>query len=423
MFSTCLPLNYNLEPARPWGVAEVTEMTQAASGNSMSSIGYTLFLASIYFLAGWMLLKKPKTVASLLVRQWPLLFLMLFVAASAIWSYHPEKVVSNIAHNSGVLFLALAAALRYRHDPWLLARHLGYILGLNLILQLAAVILIPTYAIDWQGRWHGLAIHPNTFGAFVFTVLWVNAAVLICRKSDKNYIHFAFCVLACIALIGADSVTSMMISMIAIGLIYLLKTLGRMGAGRNFYIGALGLGVLSILFAVMAGSTFDLGGLFGIFGRDSNLTGRTSIWEDAIAAISIHPVLGWSFDDHAYLIRSKGMPYTSYHNGFLDLAVNGGAIAIVLFLMLLGTWAIGFTKSFLIGRQIAPLTVSFVIAYLVHNLTEASLVSPRDQLWVIFLVLLFLSACRKIPTDTGEHRQEERLSAPQLRIGPIANLG
>lgn len=423
MLSTGLPLNYNLEPARPLYVTDVAELTMGAlsNANGGSSILFALFLGGLYAMAGWSFLRRPKEAALILCRQWPLLLLMLYIAASALWSFYPEKVVFNIVHNLGIVLIALAATLRYRHDPWLFPKHLGYILGVNLIFHLAAVLLIPTYSIDWQGRWHGLAMHPNTFGSFVLSAWWANAAVLICTRSDRHHLHLLFCVLAAIGMIGADSVTSILTAVATIATIYLIRALQRKGAGRNFYIGLLSSIVLLAALVAVTGSTLDLSWLFNMFGRDSNLTGRTSIWADAYSAISMRPLLGWSFDDHFHLIRTQGMPYSSYHNGALDLAVNGGAIAIILFLMLLGSWIAGFANGSRIGQQIAPLSVSFVIAYLSHNISEASLVAPRDQAWVIFLVLIFLSVCRYYPRQAGAQGGAGHL--PPLQIGPAARFG
>jgi len=46
---------------------------------------------------------------------------------------------------------------------------------------------------------------------------------------------------------------------------------------------------------------------------------------------------------------------------------------------------------------VAAYSVPYVLAYMLHNMTEASYVSPRGQMWVIFLALLFLGACRVPP--------------------------
>ena len=67
-------------------------------------------------------------------------------------------------------------------------------------------------------------------------------------------------------------------------------------------------------------------------GKDVTLTGRTEIWEVALAAIEHRPVLGWSYDSHQSVFDdpSYTVPYTQYHNGFLDTLVAGGAVLMLV---------------------------------------------------------------------------------------------
>ena len=202
-----------------------------------------------------------------------------------------------------------------------------------------------------------------------------------------------------------------------IAAIFTLKQLEMLKAGKKFYISVVAVGASLVLIMLAVGAALDLSGLFGMFGRDANLTGRTSLWADAIAAISKYPILGWSFDDHTHIIKTQGMAYSSYHNGFLDLAVSGGGVAIVLLVLLFATWLAGFAKPSLIAAQIVPFSASFGFAYLVHNLTEASFVSPRGQLWMIFLALVCLGACRRSPAfgiDPGTMTFRARNAFPLL---------
>jgi O-antigen ligase len=397
LLTSSLPLNYKLEESHPMLVSDVAELTSeaTASANSGSSILFVLFLTALYLVAGCMILKKPRTVIAVLRRQWPLALLMLLITASALWSYHPEKVVLNTVHAIGMTLIAIAAVLRYRHDPWLFPKHVSYVLGVNMVLHIIAIIAIPSYAIDWQGRWQGLATHPNTLGALGFTTLWANSVVLMCMNSSRRYLHWIFAALAVLAMLGANSVTSIVTSTCSVTSLYILTKLWRLRASRKFYFSLLLIGCIAAVTVAVLATQFDLGWLFDMFGRDANFTGRTSVWEDGLAAMSQRPMLGWSFDDHAYLIESRGMPYPTYHNGWLDLGVSGGVVSIILFLLLLGTWLKDFVRSRRIGREIIPFSASFAIGYMVHNLTEASLLAPRGQMWQIFLVLLILGACSR----------------------------
>ncbi|MES2932316.1 MAG: O-antigen ligase family protein [Pseudomonadota bacterium] len=402
-------------------MADVAELSQAAtsSENAMSSIPFVMFLGGLYLCAAWMLAKTPKTVGALLVRQWPLVLLMLYVAASIAWSYHPEKVISNTVHSFGALFVAMAAAIHYRHQPHMFARHLSLVLGINMAIHLAATMVLPSYTIDWQDRMHGLTTHPNTLGAMAFTTVWVNVVVLICDKASKFYLRLFFVVLGVVAMVGADSVTSMMTTMATVLSIYLINRLQKIGVGRKFYFTVFGLLTIVTLVIITIGSTFDFSGLFSLFGRDANLTGRTDVWADAFKAIAEHPLLGWSFDDHAYLI-AQGMPYTSYHNGILDVAVSGGLLSLALIGALFLTWGLDFTKASRVSGLIAPLSASFFIGYQIHNLTEASLIAPRGQMWEIFLVLLLLGTCRRPPQIKTQDSEKSAFSST-LKFSKMPN--
>jgi O-antigen ligase len=320
----------------------------------------------------------------------------LLLSASVLWTFNQEKVLLNVVHNLGVVLVTLAAALHYRHAPWRLPVEFGYVLGANMALQVAAVLLLPSYAIDWQARWQGLTVHPNTLGALAFTTFWANAAALAGTvRPARPRLHLIGCALAVAAMLGADSVTSKLASLAALLLLLLFATLRRRGAGRRFYFGLLALGAICALLFLALRNTIDLSWLFDLLGRDSQLTGRSNVWDDAFKAIGMRPLLGWGFDDHAYLIATEGMPYSSYHSGVLDLAVNGGITAVVLLALLVWRWAACLLQAGRIGPHTAAFSAAFVLSYMLHNVTEASYLSPRGQMWVIFLTLLFLGACRR----------------------------
>lgn len=399
MFASGLPLNYDLVESRPMTVDDVAGLTSDATAmsNSGSSLLFVLFLAGLYALSGLMLMHKPKTVIGIFRRQWPLLGLMILVAASVLWSMRPEKTMLSAVHLFGILLIAAAAALHYRHDPWSLPKHLSYLLGVNMILQVGAALLMPSYAIDWQGRWQGLTSHPNTLGALAYTTIWANGVMLICRRPGNPLPHLAFVLLAAMAMLEANSVTSIVTTSCSLIAVLVLAKLADLGARRKFFLGLLVIACAMILIVCLVASQFDMGWVLESFGRDSNFTGRTSVWSDALSAISRRPLLGWSFDDHAFLIETENMPYPTYHNGWLDLGVSGGLVSIILFLALLATWTRAFFRRGGIAASIMPFSISFVVGYMVHNLTEASLLAARGQMWQIFLVLVLLGSCRSVP--------------------------
>ncbi|MGV8898777.1 MAG: O-antigen ligase family protein [Burkholderiaceae bacterium] len=394
-----MPLQRKLEISQEIWTADVYASTLAATSNasSLQSIPFALFMVSIYLCAGLMLLSKPKTTFLNIRRQWPLLLLILFVAASMLWSPSKEKVLMNVVHNLGALMVALAAALYYRTTPWLLPKHIGYVLGLNIIVHLASVLALPAFTIQWDGRWRGLTEQPNVLGGIAFCAFWANAAVLMGTQKDKYHLHLVLALCATAAMLGANSMTSIISSISALAMMYIVAgTNSRYRTGERLFIGGIGLILLIAAVGVMfLGNAIDIGKLLGMAGRSGDFTGRTEIWMEAIKAITGRPWVGWGFDDNAYLIKTTGMPYSTYHNGYLDLMVRGGIIALGLFFLLLGNWLYQTTKNTRIGSDIMPFAVPFIISMLIYNLTEANMVTPRNHMWLILLVILFISGCRK----------------------------
>lgn len=396
MFSAGLPLTYKLEAARPMTVADTAELTLAAtaSQNTANSLFFVVFISALYLMAAWNIFRKPKTVIALVCRQWPTLLLMLFIAASAFWSYTPEKVLINTVHNIGIMLIAIGVALRYRHDPWLLTEHLGIVVGANMLLQLGAVFIMPSLSIDWQGRWHGFAPHPNTLGALSFVVLWCNAAVLLFKRSRYYFLHFIFVISAVVAMVGANSMTTLMCSTFALLLMFMIQKMRQSKRQHRLVLPVLSLSLGIPIVAIVATKLVSIDTLLNFFGRDSQLTGRISLWEIAFKAISEQLFFGWSFDDHVHLVRVSNMSFPNFHNGILDLAVSGGLVAVLLFFFILISMLRDYFKTSRVGNNIVPFSLSFLLPYMIYNFTEATLVSPRSQMWIIFLALVFLGACR-----------------------------
>jgi O-antigen ligase len=395
-----LPLQRPLEVSQPVWSSEMFASTLAvtSTGSALQSIPFVLFMASIYIAAGLMVIKNIKAALLILLRQWPLLLLMLFVISSILWAGSKEKSLISITHNLGAVFATLAAALRYRGEPWLLPKHLAYVLGANVALHLLTVFLLPSFAIEWDGRWRGLTGQANELGGISFCAFWANVAVLIGRKDPQYRLHILLAVCAAAAMLGANSMTSIISSLCALLITVVMAWNRSQYGGKRIFVNALVVAVLVAAGgALFLGNSINLDKLFGLAGRSASFTGRTDIWMLAIDAIVASPWVGWGFDGNNYLIKISGMPFTSYHNGYLDLLVCGGGIALGLFFLLLGSWFYQVKKRTRIGIDIAPFAIPFVVSMLMYNLTEANLVAPRNHMWIIFLVILFLSVCKRRP--------------------------
>lgn len=392
-----LPLGRTLEPSKPTLIEDTYARSLAltSQASSLSSGLQVGFLAAVYLLAALVVAARLHQALRLLGRHPALPLLLLLVGASALWSNNSDKVLMNLVHHTGAVLIAMAAALRYQADPWRLPLEAGYALGLALAVQLLAVGVAPAYAIDWEGRWIGLTGQANTLGALALCGFWANLAAAFARpaeRAQRRLVSAVLAALSAVAMIGANSVTSMLsAACLLAAMLYLRHSGGRVLAVA----GLLAMPVVTMLVVTLA-STVNLSSVAGAAGRSGDFSGRTAIWADGIEVITKRPLAGWSFDDHAYVIRHTGMQYTTYHDGYVDLAVDGGVLAVLLLLLLLaGAMRQQYQRQRL-GRVLRAAALPFMLALLVYNTTEASFVSARNPMWILLLTLTLLGAARPL---------------------------
>ncbi len=365
---------------------DLSTHTRATSMGYENTIVLALFWGGLYLLSVSMVWRFLR--AEMLLRFWPFLLIIVFMIVSLIWSSYPAKIVVNIVHNSGVFAIAYAAAYRYRQYPKILLTHLGLVLGLNLALHAIAVFYIPSFAIQLDGRWCGLTTNANTLGSIGFIALWANGAVLGFTRKKMFKIHLLFFILAAFILVGTQSMTSIISSLVALGSTYILKSYFQNRQNRRIRSGWLSLAFIVVAVMVLLALTTGLSNWSALVGRSNNISGREAIWLSAFDLIANAPLLGYGFDSNANANEISGMVHSSYHNGFLDLAVRGGLLSLFLLMILLLRWfrRLGRTSDL----QISFLTcfLPFIFASMFYNLTEVTFFSARNILWITLLVIV-----------------------------------
>lgn len=97
---------------------------------------------------------------------------------------------------------------------------------------------------------------------------------------------------------------------------------------------ALYLAVGSFIFVVI-GRKFILAPIVTALGRDITLTGRTIIWDTVLKVVSQSPILGYGVHDGGQFDRMFSLQVLGTHNYLLNLLFWGGAIAVILFVLML----------------------------------------------------------------------------------------
>jgi exopolysaccharide production protein ExoQ len=121
--------------------------------------------------------------------------------------------------------------------------------------------------------------------------------------------------------------------------------------------------------------------LFGVkesvlhgLGRDMTFTGRTEVWH-ALLSLNIDPIIGTGFcsfwSDQRYLVKLPYWVAYSAHNGYVEIYIDGGFIAVSLLALLICVTAVRIIKQMRSGTTYAVMRYSAVIAAVVANFSES----------------------------------------------------
>jgi O-antigen ligase len=135
-------------------------------------------------------------------------------------------------------------------------------------------------------------------------------------------------------------------------------------------------------------------GWFDLMGRNEQLTGRTELWEKGLAILRENPLVGLGFDSNATIFSKSVIKYGQFHNGYLDLLVSGGFVALIILISIIIKFTWNAMHALKKNYSITIALIILILAILAHNATEASLVRTTHPMWVLFLTSYFFVAER-----------------------------
>ncbi len=190
------------------------------------------------------------------------------------------------------------------------------------------------------------------------------------------------------------------------------------GSGSTFMLGALAIGLVAVVVSAREQ-------IFGLFGKDATLTGRTVIWRYSWRAIQEHRWVGYgpggfwetttaSLSD---LRHASGWTVIGSHQGLLDQWLEYGAIGVILVAVAYVACIVRVVSRVLAGDNspVVPAALGMWTATVTASLTEGVLIRPG--LVTIGLVsALLLNTPMSLPTRgvTGFAFQTDR---PALSAG------
>lgn len=326
-----------------------------------------------------------------------ILLFVLLVVASAIWSIDP---VATLVYGTQLILLTIGAIyIGSSYAPPQIYRgfrlSLQSLIAMSILAELAAVA-----GVDFQPRsadlMYGALSNPNVL-AFISVL-----AILAVATSRVSIVAKTVWIAASLLLLyGSSSNGGWVYCALAVAAALVLRAIRRVGPVLRVLVT---LGAALVAVALLTTEAFWQH-LFRISGAVDNVTlsGRTVIWDAAIAGVSQRPWFGHGYEvfgqsgadvpsDMTRLWSDFGFQRFNAHNGYLDLALQVGILGTAfLVLLILRAIRLHFTAYMAGGSAFPALTLITLLAY---NLTETRFTVPQFA-WLTIVVLIVCS--RKVP--------------------------
>ena len=349
-----------------------------------------MVLAALYAGFGVALLWKVRW-QSLLALGAPLILLVGWCMASALWSDLPSLTLRRVAALDGPVVIGMYAGLRFSFED--LCRIFCRLVAVVLLASVLAGVVTPSLIWDAEGRLRGVLSHKNTFSAFVGFGLVTIMARIASTGWRSGYVFelvtAAGCLIGLVLALSASPLPT-----IAFALLALLWVRKCRSSAANWSL-ALVLALVCLAGLVTPFIGNQLGGLANALGRDADFSGRTLVWEFGVDLWSRDPLLGfgygvfWQGEAGALFLRWSRFAVPHAHNGWLQLALDAGGIGVVLFLCGLATTLFRATRLLNAG-ELARMSwpMAFIAFYLISNVVETQLWEGNNLLTALFVAVV-----------------------------------
>jgi exopolysaccharide production protein ExoQ len=305
-----------------------------------------------------------------------------------------------------VLFASLVAAyFGMRLGPERMMDGLFWFGTILFILSIALVISAPpTGTMYWppfNGAWRGVYWHRNHLASVtaLLNIVYLCRMLLAFReRNPKGILDGFFYLLSLAVLYFARSATGDILLIVHHGFVFIVWVWLRLShrLRREHYLVILGIAVLS---AVLILSNLDF--IFGLFNRDTTMTGRVGLWSHLLDIAFRRPWLGHGFgaawtleafrEEIKHLVGWSSQPLIG-DNGWIDIFLHVGIIGLVLFLSVLVLVTIRAFRYALAHRTLSGFFPLLIVVYAFFANISFSLFAETEVfVWFLIVAALFMA--------------------------------
>jgi len=335
--------------------------------------------------------------------NWLLALFILLAFVSALWSIGPAVTWFRSLE---LLFASLVAAyFGMRLGPERVMEGLFWFGTILFILSIALVISAPpTGTMYWppfNGAWRGVYWHRNHLASVtaLLNIVYLCRMLLAFRdRNPKGFLDGFFYLLSLAILYFARSAAGYILLIILHG--FVLVVWVWLGIShrlqRRHYLWILGIAILGSMLIL---SNLDF--VFGLFNRNTTMTGRVPLWSGLLAIAFRRPWLGHGFgalwtlesfrEEIKGLARWSAQPLIA-DNGLLDIFLHLGIIGVLLFLGVLALLTIRSVRYALAQKTLAGFFPLLVLVYAFFANISFSLFAETEVfIWFLLVAALFMA--------------------------------
>lgn len=330
--------------------------------------------------------------------------LFIFLALlSVLWSI---DTVTSFFRVLEFLFSTLVAAyIGISYRSFRLLEYLFWFGSIVMILSVALVFAAPKagtmYWAPFDGAWRGLFWHRNhlsSISALLGVVYLCRTILAFEKRNATGILDVILYVLTLIILFFAESATGYILFILLNFLVFCIWTWLRIYHRLRMwhYVS-----ILAILTACLIWMFSNLDFVFGLFNRNTTLTGRVGLWNYLLSFMVPDRLLWghgfgafWTLDSMREQVR-RGIGWASQpliaDNGFLDILLHLGLVGLGLLLLIVFVASL---RSIRYALERKTLAAFFPLLFMVYasmaNIPFSLFAETEVFIWLIMIANLFM---------------------------------
>jgi O-antigen ligase len=340
--------------------------------------------------------------------RYPLIWLLPVTALmSFMWSDFPSWSLPKGITTMQTTYFGLYMASRFNLKQQL--QMLAWALGIVAVVSLLFNLALPGAAIEAganAGAWRGPFTQKNILARVVVLAAIVFLLLALDSRKHRYWLWGGFG-LSVFLILMTGSKTALLLFLSVVILLPLYKAL-RWKDTKVIPLVIILVLVGASIAVFITGNWENI--LLGL-GRDTTLSGRTTLWELALEKIAERPWLGygyqgfWQNGGGAEIIwKHEGYKPPHAHNGFINITLDLGIVGLFLFLLTIAVtyWrAIAWLQYGKTTIELWP--IFYVTFFFMYNHSENTIISHNSLFWALFVaVSLSMKRMKAVSTEEKE---------------------